>query len=391
MASNESTSFPLVEFSAISNMQNAWVALMLRVEPVQGDLAAGLHQVFSEPDLLAAIAPINCILMLDSPELLTDSLLKFMPASRVGFAIAARALENDACTTRMVALHEAGHRVLIDGPLPANVTAPAALRAMANDFLSAPAKADVLPLLFGPHLAYNVYDVKRLSECSRTGYEWFAGEYPLHPQPSSSPDDGTSRKRLMTLLGLLARDAETRELENLLKQDPSLSYHLLKLANSAAFAHATQITSFGQAISILGRRQLQRWLQLLLYARQHPDGLANPLLPVAALRAAQMESLCKLRGGECDEQDIAFMTGVFSLLDALLGMPMQEIVGDLNLPTVSSDALLLREGPLGQLLRLVETPRLTRSMLDQAAFAPSALWLSQLHAYHWAIQVSRNL
>ena len=391
MASNESISFPLVEVHAISNMQNAWVALMLRVEPAQGDLATGLHAVFSAPDLLAAIAPIDCILMLDSPALLTDALIQYMPATRVGFAFRSSALENDEHTKRMVALSEAGHRVLIDGPLPENVVAPVALRAVANDFTQSVDRPDVLPLVFGPHLAYKVYNAKQLDDCARAGYEWFAGDYPLHPQPTSNPDDGSSRKRLMTLLGLLARDAETRELETLLKQDPALSYHLLKLANSAAFAHASPITSFGQAISILGRRQLQRWLQLLLYARQSPDGLANPLLPVAALRAAQMESLCKQRGGEREQQDLAFMTGVFSLLDVLFAMPMQEIVGALNLPPVASDALLLREGPLGELLQVVETRRMTPGMLDRAGFTPSALWLSQLHAYHWAIQVSRNL
>lgn len=391
MASNESISFPLVEINAISNMQNAWVALLLRVEPVLGDLAAGLHSVFCAPDLLAAIAPINCVVMLDSPDLLSDTLLACMPATRVGFAFRSSALDNDAQTKRMVALHDAGYRIMIDGPLPENVVAPVALRTVANDFALVDVKSDVLPLVFGPHLAYNVYNAERRADCARVGYEWFAGDYPLHPEPSSNPDDGSSRKRLMTLLGLLARDAETRELETLLKQDPALSYHLLKLANSAAFAHSSHISSFGQAISILGRRQLQRWLQLLLYARQSPDGMPNPLLPVAALRAAQMESLCKLRGGEREEQDLAFMTGVFSLLDVLFAMPMQEIVGALGLPPVASDALLLREGPLGELLHLVETRKMTPTLADKAGFAPSALWLSQLHAYHWAIQVSRNL
>ena len=391
MASTDSISFPLVEFNAISNMQNAWVALCLRGECVDGDLAAGLQQIFSSADLLAAIAPLNCVVMLDSPDVLTDSLLAMMPPSRVGFCIGSAALADDGLTRRMLALHAAGHRLLVDGPLPANITAPAALRAFACDVARHPPTKEVLPLLFGPHLAYGVYNDERMEQCAGVGYEWFAGDYPLHPEPTSNPDDGSSRKRLMTLLGLLARDAETRELENLLKQDPSLSYHLLKLANSAAFAHASHITSFGQAISILGRRQLQRWLQLLLYARQQPDGRPNLLLPVAALRAAQMEALCKQRGGEREDQDLAFMTGVFSLLDVLFAMPMQEIVGALNLPPIAADALLRREGPLGELLLLAETKRMTPELLDNAGVTPAALWLTQLHAYHWAIQVSRNL
>jgi EAL and modified HD-GYP domain-containing signal transduction protein len=125
------------------------------------------------------------------------------------------------------------------------------------------------------------------------------------------------------MLALLARDADSRELEILLKQDPALSYHLLKLVNSAAFA-AVPDHQLRPGDQPLGRRQLQRWLQLLLYARQHPDGPPNLLLPLAALRAAQLEALCKRDGGDRDEQDLAFMTGVFSLLDRLFRMPMAE-------------------------------------------------------------------
>ncbi len=391
MASTDTESVPLVEINAIANMQNVWVALMLRVVPVHGDVPAALSCAFGSPDLLAAIAPLNCIVALDSADILNETLLTAMPPSRVGFAFCADALADDAQRHRLLALHEAGHRILIDGPLPDGVTAPAALRAVSTNVAMSPRRQDVLPLMFGPHLAYHVASAEQQAHCARIGYEWYAGAYPLHPEPSKNPDDGSSRKRLMTLLGLLARDAETRELEALLKQDPSLSYHLLKLANSAAFAHSSHITSFAQAISILGRRQLQRWLQLLLYARQQPDGIPNLLLPIAARRAAQMEMLCKLRGGEREAQDLAFMTGVFSLLDVLFAMPMQEIVGALNLPPIAADALLLREGPLGELLILSETHAVTEAMLDRARLTPRQLWQSQLHAYHWAIQVSRNL
>jgi EAL and modified HD-GYP domain-containing signal transduction protein len=208
---------------------------------------------------------------------------------------------------------------------------------------------------------------------------------------TGSPDDGTSRKRLLGLLGLLARDADSRELETLLKQDPALAYHLLRLVNSAAFALSTPIHSFAQAINLLGRRQLQRWLQLLLYARQQEDGAANPLLPLAAVRAAHMEALCKSRGGDRDEQDAAFVAGIFSLLDVLLGMPMTEIISTLSLDLDVVMALLDRAGPMGPLLALVEVDHPTRQSLAAAGIDAETYWDSRLQAYRWAIQVSRNL
>lgn len=391
MALIDSMLFPIVGIEAVANMQNAWVALCLRVRPSDGDLGTALHTVFSAPGTLAAIAPLHAVLMLDAPGILTEELLALMPSTRVAFAVNAGALSSDAYRQQLLALHTRGYRILIDGPLPAGASLSGDLRTVAHDFTADAPARDVLPLMYGPHLAHGVDTAARRNQCARVGYEWFAGDYPIHPEPSTEPNDGSSRKRLMTLLGLLARDAETRELEALLKQDPALSYHLLKLANSAAFAHSAPITSFGMAISVLGRRQLQRWLQLLLYARQQPDGLANPLLPVAALRAAHMEALCKLDGGERDDQDLAFMTGVFSLLDMLFSMPMEEIVGTLNLPPLAADALLTRTGRFGEMLRLAEARCATAPMLAEAKFEPEPWWLSQLHAYHWAIQVSRNL
>jgi EAL and modified HD-GYP domain-containing signal transduction protein len=232
---------------------------------------------------------------------------------------------------------------------------------------------------------------QRRAECRAAGFAWFSGDYARHPERDGSVNDGTSRKRLLALLGLLARDADSRELEILLKQDPALAYHLLKVVNSAAFAPNSPIHNFSQAINVLGRRQLQRWLQLLLYARQQDDGAANALLPFAAVRAAQMEALAKARGGDRDQQDIAFVAGVFSLLDVLLDMPMTEIVAALCLDLDVVMALLDRAGPLGEMLKLVEQDMPDSAALQALDIDPETYWRSLLQAYHWAIQVSRNL
>jgi EAL and modified HD-GYP domain-containing signal transduction protein len=128
---------------------------------------------------------------------------------------------------------------------------------------------------------------------------------------------------------------------------------------------------------------------LLLYARQQDDGLANPLLPLAAVRAAPMEALSKSLGWDRDQQDMAFVAGVFSLLDVLLGMSMTEIVAALSLDLDVVMALLDRGGPLGELLSLVEHH--DRDALDKAGIGADTYWQAQLQAYHWAIQVSRNI
>jgi EAL and modified HD-GYP domain-containing signal transduction protein len=391
MAAPESIPLPLVGMQAAANAGNLWVALTLRIDAGPGDPGAAWQAIFSSADLLSAVAPLDCVLLIPTPAILTPALLDLMPPNRVMFAIDAGALADGAACRSIAALQEQGYRILLDGAAPDGVAVPPALRAVSLDCGHGAPVPGTLSALYGPHLARGVHTVARHEACARAGFGWFSGDYPIHPAPSNEPDDGSSRKRLLSLLGLLAVDADTREVETQLKQDPALSYHLLKLVNSAAFALGTPITSFAQAIGLLGRRQLQRWLQLLLYARQREDGLPNPLLPIAALRAAQMESLCKQGGGDRETQDLAFMIGVFSLLDLLLGMPMEEIVAALKLAPDTAAALLDRTGTLGKMLKLVETPSPSLADLEQAEVAPARWWQSQLHAYHWAIQVSRNL
>ena len=394
MAALDLTPFPLVQMHPIANGRNEWVALSL---DVRANARAGAALLPETADLLAAIAPLDCVLLLDTPAQVTPALLAQLPPQRVVLAVDAGALALDGAARQLAALQEQGYRILLDGALPEGVARPAMLRGVALDCgatLSTPTPTPApgsLVALFGPHLAYNIGDVHRLRACVQAGFDWFSGDYPLLPC-ADGVEEGPSRRRLLALLALLARDADSRELEQLLKQDTVLSYHLLKLVNSAAFAVSTQITSFAQAIALLGRRQMQRWLQLLLYARVEAEGPRNPLLPLAALRAAQLEMLCKTDGGERDEQDLAFMTGAFSLLEPLLGMHMAQIVDDLRLPQYVEDALLRREGLLGARLRLVEAGQVPG--LDALALAgvdPASWWRSQLHAFHWAIQVGRNV
>jgi c-di-GMP-related signal transduction protein len=389
MAALDTVAFPLVEVLPVANAQNEWVALCLRAVDEFAD-ADTLRTLFGTRDLLAAIAPLDCVLQLANPAVLTAQILALLPRTRVVFAVQSAALGAEGAAQQLVALQEAGYRVLLDGPAPAAAPAPAALRSVSSDCSLAAPAAGVLPALFGPHLARGVDTTRRFSECANAGFDWFCGAYQLAPQTTTPQQDGSSRRRMLALLGLLARDADSCELEQLLKQDPALSFHLLKLVNSAAFAVSAPITSFNQAITLLGRRQLQRWLQLLLYARQQDNGLPNLLLPLAALRGAQLEALVKREGGDREAQDLAFMTGVFSLLDRLFAMPMTDVVGALNLPPYVAAALLRREGALGVRLRLVEAAP-QAAALREAHIDTASWWHSRLHAYHWAIQVARNV
>jgi EAL and modified HD-GYP domain-containing signal transduction protein len=370
----------------VSNAQNQWVALAL--QPLQGAAPTALLPLLADPDA-EALASLDCIIPLADPLQLHLSHFDGIATGRVVLSIPAAACTDDAVLKRCSALSDAGVRFLVEGEAGIQAS-QAGVRGLNVDCSEVLPSALAMLTFPGPHLARNADTAARQEECRIAGFTWFS--CPPATVASEPADDGTTRKRLLALLGLLARDADSRELEALLKQDPALSYHLLKLVNSAAFApNSNPIHNFGQAINVLGRRQLQRWLQLLLYARRQVDGPANPLLPLAALRAAQMECLSKLLGEDRDAQDMAFLVGVFSLLDVLLDMPMTEVVAALSLDLDVVRALVERAGQLGAMLRLVEQHTPDASALSAVGIDNETYWFSLMTAYQWALQVSRNV
>jgi len=204
-----------------------------------------------------------------------------------------------------------------------------------------------------------------------------------------------TRVKLLEMLALIAADAPTDDIEAVFRQEPKLSYSLLRLVNSAANAPRSPITSFAQAINLLGRRQLQRWLQLLVYADPNNGQQPNPLLQKAAARGRLMELLVPQlspRPAVDNLEDTAFMVGAFSLLDVLLNMSMSEILQQLPLPQAAHDALAEQGGPLGDLLGAVRSAdgrdhAATSKLLGQTTLTAEHWLNSQLAALSWAARI----
>ena len=159
----------------------------------------------------------------------------------------------------------------------------------------------------------------------------------------------------MRLLGLVLEDAETPQLEAVLKAEPGLTMNLMRLTNSASTGIRTKITSIRHAIAVLGRRQLQRWLQLLLYTSPSGKPVVSPLLQLAASRGRLMELLAgRLHPGRGDIEDMSFMTGIMSLMPTLMSVSLEEILRGIEIPGSVRDALDAHTGELGVMLKLTE-------------------------------------
>ncbi|WIM06935.1 MAG: EAL domain-containing protein [Candidatus Nitricoxidivorans perseverans] len=204
-------------------------------------------------------------------------------------------------------------------------------------------------------LAEKVDSREQAGFCHDLGYTLFQGYYFAKPVIIAGRKLGHSRLSLMRLLGLVLEDAETTQLEGVFKHEPGLAMNLLRLTNSVATGVRTRVTSLRHAVTILGRRQLQRWLQLLLYTNPSGGDVASPLLQLAATRGRLMELLAGgLHPGQREIGDHAFMTGIMSLMPTLMGVGIGEILKGINLTGDVREALESRGGELGTMLRLTE-------------------------------------
>jgi len=198
---------------------------------------------------------------------------------------------------------------------------------------------------------------------------------------------------IIELINKVRQQASTEEIEEVLKKDPSLAFNLLRLINSAGFGLQHEITSLRQAVLLLGLKKLFRWAALLFTATR-ASGAPSSLGHTAVVRGRLME-LLTLEILSQEDADQAFVTGIFSLLDVMLGMPMEAALGLLNLPAVVVAALLRHEGTLGDLLTLAQACEMNDDVaFDRAAhnlrLTSSQINLAHLQALAWADQLSEQ-
>lgn len=226
------------------------------------------------------------------------------------------------------------------------------------------------------------------------GAAWFCGAFLAHPPAVTGMRD-SNRAVLLRLLSLIAQDADSAEIEQVFKREPGLSYNLFRLVNSVSMGLSTKVSTFNQAIMVLGRRQMQRWIQLMLYtSNQTQNESADTLMQLAAMRAKLMESLAKAIGWDAGAQERAFMAGIFSLLDSLLGMSMADIVKAIPLPDDVQAALLGQEGPQSALLAWVDSLQQGRDEPVPSACAAldaATLAACQLAALRWAVGIGQEM
>lgn len=199
-------------------------------------------------------------------------------------------------------------------------------------------------------VAEKVETPEQLELCRSLSVEFYQGYLLQRPDVLKGRSLSARQLSCLSLVRALQRPGvQVGELVDLVRRDAGMSYRLLRAANGASLGLSRRVTVLREALLLLGFAQLRRWALLMLVADLPEEARAG--VDAAFLRAAMCERLA--RAGHGVDPDEAFVVGLLSSLDVLLGQPLLEVLALLPLAPETEAAVLSRAGPLGDVLSCV--------------------------------------
>lgn len=188
--------------------------------------------------------------------------------------------------------------------------------------------------------------------CKKIGFQLVQGYYFARSEVFTAKVINPSFVTVLELLNLVSSDADMSYIESGFKRDPGLALKLLRYINSVGFGLSYEIQFIRHALTVIGTKQLYRWLTLLMVTAGQ-NSVSPALMKTCIIRGRLTELLGESYFGNAG-QDNLFTIGVFSLLDTMLGVSMEDVLGRIDLPDAIQDALLHRQGIYGPFLALTE-------------------------------------
>lgn len=242
-------------------------------------------------------------------------------------------------------------------------------------------------------LARNVNTRAAFEACKNFGFDVYQGNFFAKTETMASNRIDPARARIVEIFNLVMNKAGIEEIENAFKHDVALCYSLLCYINSVGIGMQYKTSSIRNAIMLLGYDFLWRWLSLLVYAGIDLSAAQRVLLNTAIIRGRLTELLGQINL-PAKESNALFVVGNFSLLDVLLGIPMEQVLKRIHLPNEIGRALLEHEGQYAPYLELAlafesnqwaQAARLCTQLNIELAAASRA----HLAAIEWARMVSK--
>lgn len=335
-----------------------------------------------------------------SPELLLAEGLKLLPPQNTVLILAKKYFASETTLNAVAQLRASGYGICLRG---AEVTtlersffthiSHIEVKLNASNFASQAKVYAALKQSSVRMVARNVSTWQDFDACAALGLDSFVGKLHLTPRSGNSPKGlNTAQATILQLMEMVRKNAEIKQLESVVKRDASLAYKLLCYINSAGFGLRTEIQSLKHAVQMLGYSPLYRWLTLLL-ATASSSGYSPVLLETAIVRGRFAELLGQEKMSKSEAENL-FVAGMFSLLDRLLGLPMEQVLSTIQLPAVVTEALISRGGALGSYLALAEAcelnSMLVRSLAETLRISPEEVNKAHLSALVWAKNIAKQ-
>jgi c-di-GMP-related signal transduction protein len=331
---------------------------------------------------------------------LTGGLITLLPSQ----SIVVEVLESVAADPEVLAachhLHEAGYLIALDDYVcddPRQPLAEIADIIKVDLKLTSPEQRTALMKRYSSGrcrmLAEKVADHADFIAARDTGFVFFQGYFLRRPEIMTAHDLPVNSFNYLRMLQAVSQpELVVPDLERLIKSEASICYRLLRYLNSAKFGFSSEIHSVRHALSILGEREVRRWVRLIATVGVGQDKTSDLVL-CALVRARFGELLSSLvKHGESD----LFLLGLLSLLDVMLETPMSEILEKIPLDAETKAVLRAEPSvlrPIYQLMLAHESGEWqeARALCDKMHLDPDAIATSYWQAQHWAREVSSGV
>jgi len=224
------------------------------------------------------------------------------------------------------------------------------------------------------------------AHCAQAGCDLFQGYFFCRPELVRGRRVDANRLAVMEILAALQEPGVQLDgLERIIARNVGLSYRLLRYINSAFFGMRQHVRSLRQALALLGVENLKLWASLSVFASI--DDKPAELTVTALIRAR----FCELAGQHLADtgRSELFTLGLFSVIDALMDTPIEDVLAKIPFPADMRDALITHTGDKGRLLECITAFEAGR-FEDAAAIIPNAGEL-YLQSLAWANQAADPL
>jgi len=290
-----------------------------------------------------------------SPTFILSDLSELLPPNKVGIEVS----DPTTITTDIIesckALKEKGYELILDDIIYEPALEPLikladVIKVDISSVKDLTSEVRKLRQYNAQLLASKVESYTDYETAQNLGFNYFQGYFFCKPDIVQGKTMPESKINILRALQKVLTANIVAEINDVIKQDVSLSYRLLKYINSAAFGMQREIESIEQALVLLGLSNARRWLSLLSLASLG-EGKPLELMRTALYRGHLLESIANGLQEEATGDD--FLLGMFSVLDALLDQPMHEAIEDMALPSPVRDALLRDDAAMSYKLHVV--------------------------------------